>query len=83
MYSFWQRIGNATSFFSSCLCVALPLVALLNFFLQAPVPPVSLEIENMVNKVGVEDYFVNQRVTLTDVKFNVNAGIGLQDHGHV
>lgn len=75
MYSAWQRLGTLGSFFTSCLSVALPIIAVLNFLIIRPVPSVSLAVDNVVNRLGVEDYFMNRKVMLTDLHLNLEAGI--------
>lgn len=74
MYSWSQRVGVAVSFFTSCLFVALPFIAALNFILGRPEPPITLVVDNVVNRLGVEDYFMNKKVMLTDLVLNIDAG---------
>ncbi|PJF18426.1 hypothetical protein PSACC_01748 [Paramicrosporidium saccamoebae] len=73
MYSFWQRSGTLGSFFSSGLMVVLPLIAALNFLIYRAPPKVSMEVNNVTNRLGVEDYFMNRKVMLTDLALNVDA----------
>jgi hypothetical protein len=54
--------------------VVLPLIALLNFFIYRAPPTVSMEVNSVTNRLGVEDYFMNRKVMLTDLVLNVNAG---------
>ena len=54
--------------------VTLPLVALLNFVLPRGEPSVSIAVDNISNRLGVEDYFMNKKVMLTDYVLDVNAG---------
>ena len=77
MYSVWQRLGTLTSFFSTCLFTVLPLIAVLNFLMRVPEPPVSLQVDTVSNKLGVEDYFMNRKVMLTDLSLNLDAGTTL------
>lgn len=74
MYSVWQRIGTVLSFFTSCLFLVLPLIAILNFVIKTGSPSITLVIDNVANRLGVEDYFMNKKVMLTDVKFDLDAG---------
>ena len=69
-------MGNISSFFSSCLFTALPLIALLNFIMTpATLPSVSVAVDNVTNRLGVEDYFMNRKVMLTELSLNLDAGI--------
>lgn len=54
--------------------VTLPLVALLNFVLPRGEPSVSITVESISNRLGVEDYFMNKKVMLTDLALNIDAG---------
>lgn len=74
MYSAVQRLGTFLSFFSSCLFVVLPIIAALNFFMHRVAPPVRLSVDNISNRLGVEDYFMNRKVMLTDFLVNLEAG---------
>lgn len=74
MYSIWQRAGSLFSFFTSCLFAVLPVIAALNFFIQPQAPPVSVSVDNISNRLGVEDYFMNRKVMLTDLLLNLDAG---------
>lgn len=74
MYSWSQRLGVILSFFTSCLFVALPIIAALNLILKRPEPPITLVVDNVVNMLGVEDYFMNKKVMLTDMVLNLDAG---------
>ena len=74
MFSVWQRLGALTGFFSTCLFIVLPIIAALNFFIPIREPEVNLQVENIVNKLGVEDYFMNRKVMLTDITLSLDAG---------
>lgn len=74
MYSAGQRLGVLFSFFTSCLFTALPLIAALNFFMGGRPPLVSLAVDNISSRLGVEDYFMNRKVMLTDFLLNLDAG---------
>lgn len=74
MYSFWQRVGSVFSFFTSCLFIALPLIAALNYFIKQADPQVSISLDKVSNRLGVEDYFMNKKVMLTDIVLNFDAG---------
>lgn len=74
MYSWSQRLGVILSFFTSCLFVVLPIIAVLNVVLKRPEPPITLVVDNVVNSLGVEDYFMNKKVMLTDMVLNLDAG---------
>lgn len=77
MYSVWQRIGAVLSFFTSCLFVVLPLIAALNFAIKRETPSVSLVVHNVSSRLGVEDYFMNKKVMLTDIVLDLDAGSGI------
>lgn len=81
MFSVWQRLGTLLGFFSSCLFVVLPIIAALNFFIPIREPEVNLQVENIVSKLGVEDYFMNRKVMLTDISISLDAGtLNLPDY---
>ena len=75
MYSVWQRFGTLTSFFTSCLFTVLPLIAALNFLMSRPPPTINLVVDSVSNRLGVEDYFMNRKVMLTDLALNLDVGM--------
>jgi hypothetical protein len=39
-----------------------------------PPPTINLVVDNVSNRLGVEDYFMNRKVMLTDLALNLDAG---------
>lgn len=75
MHSAYQRAGGLLSFFVSCIFVVLPLIGVFNLFMRRGVAPqVSVVVDNVSSRLGVEDYFMNRKVMLTDLVFNLDAG---------
>ena len=70
-----QRVSTLTGFFSSFLLGTLAVIAAINYVIRVPPPSINLTVENVGSRLGVEDYFMNRKVLLTDFVMNLEAGI--------
>lgn len=63
-------------FFMTCLAIALPAISLLNFVIRPSKEPyVSVTVDRVSTRLGVEDYFMNRKVMLTDLSLDLEAGM--------
>lgn len=69
-----QRVSTLMGFFSSYLLGTLAVIAAINYVIHTPPPSISLTVENVGSRLGVEDYFMNRKVLLTDFVMNLEAG---------
>jgi len=75
MYSAWARLNGIFGFFLTCLGVVLPTISLLNFLIRPSRDvSVNLSVNRVSSHLGVEDYFMNRKVMLTDLSLNLDAG---------
>lgn len=75
MHTAVYRAATLGSFFVSCIFVVFVVIGALNFFIRSEtMPPVTIVVDNAMNRLGVEDYFMNRKVILTDFLLNLEAG---------
>ncbi len=88
MFSLYQRVSTVVGIFVGCLSTAIPLLVLFSCVTDhyghlwgasslggaTTLVPVRLAVENVSNRLGVEDYFMNRKVMLTDFRIDLDAG---------
>lgn len=79
-----NRLSAMTGFFVMVLALGMSAIAIVSSYLRVErEPDVSISIDRISNRLGVEDYLMNRKVMLTDVVLSLDADFDPLFHWNV